>query len=74
MKFKRTPFIEIAIGLLLVAIGFILWLWSTQLLWILIYPQPLAKSLIEIIPYVFWAIGTILLIDGFRRWFSSRSL
>jgi protein-S-isoprenylcysteine O-methyltransferase Ste14 len=68
MKFKGTPFLEIAIGLLLVVIGFILWLWSIQLFWILIYPQPLAKSLIETLPYVFWATGAILVIDGFRRW------
>ena len=68
MNFKRKPFFEVAIGLLLVAIGFVLWWWSTQLVWILIYPQPLAKTLIESMPFVFWAIGILLVIDGFRRW------
>jgi hypothetical protein len=71
MKFKRASFFEVAAGLLLVIIGFILWWWSTQLVWILIYPQPLAKSLIESIPFVFWAIGFALVMDGFRRWLKS---
>jgi hypothetical protein len=71
MKLKRAPFFEVAAGLLLVIIGFILWWWSTQLIWILIYPQPLAKSLIETMPFVFWIIGFVLVIDGFRRWLRS---
>ena len=67
MKSKKTPFFEIATGLLLVLFGFILWWWSTQLVWILIYPQPLEKSLIEGLPFVFWAIGPVLVVDGLRR-------
>lgn len=68
MDFKRKLVFEVATGFLLVAIGFILW-WSTQLAWILIYPQPLAKALIESMPFVFWVTGVVLVIDGFRRWF-----
>ena len=68
MNSKRAPFVEVAAGLLLVVTGFILWLWSKQLVWIQIYPQPLAKSLIEIVPFIFWATGTVLVVDGFRRW------
>jgi uncharacterized protein YjeT (DUF2065 family) len=67
MKFESAPFFEVAIGLLIVAIGFIVWWWSTQLIWILIFPQPLAKSIIESTPFVFWAIGVVLVMDGFRR-------
>ena len=67
MKSKRAPFFEVAAGLLLVVIGFILWWWSTQLVWIQIYPQPLEKSLIESMPFAFWAIGVVLVMDGFRR-------
>jgi hypothetical protein len=67
MKSKISPFFEIVAGLLLVIVGFILWLWSTQLVWILIYPQPLAKSLIEAIPLVFWVTGYVLVIDGIRK-------
>jgi hypothetical protein len=67
MKFKSTPFFEVVVGLLLVAIGFILWWWSAQLVWIQIYPQPLTKSLIESMPFAFWAIGVVLVMDGFRR-------
>ena len=68
MDFKRKPFFEVATGLLLVAIGSILWWWSTQFAWILIYPQPLAKALIESMPFVFWLTGVVFVIDGFRRW------
>ena len=67
MKSKRAPFFEFIAGVLMVVIGFILWWWSKQLSWIQIYPQPIAKSLIESVPLVFWATGVILVIDGFRR-------
>lgn len=73
MMFKRKPFFEVAAGSLLVAIGFVLRWWSTEVVWILIYPQPLAKYLIEIIIRVFWAIGVILVIDGLRRLFTKKS-
>ena len=67
MKVKRVSLLELATGLLLVAIGFILYWWSTQLVWILIYPQPLARSLIESMPFIFWVIGIFFIIDGLRR-------
>ena len=67
MKSKGAPFFEVATGVLMVVIGFILWWWSKQLIWIQIYPQPIAKSLIESAPLVFWVTGVILVIDGFRR-------
>ena len=67
MKSKKTPFLEVAAGLLLVLFGFILWWWSTQLAWILIYPQPLEKSFIEGLPFAFWALGPVLVVIGLRR-------
>ena len=67
MKSKRTPFFEVATGVLIVLLGFILWWWSKQLIWIQSYSQPIAKSLIESAPLVFWATEVILIIDGFRR-------
>ena len=67
MKVKRKAFLEVATGLSLFAIGLILRWWSAQLVWILTYPQPLAKYLIEIIIRIFWAIGVILVVDCFRR-------
>ena len=67
MGFKRKPFLEVAAGLLLVAIGSIL-LWLTQFAWILIYPQFLVKALIESMPFIFWVTGAVLVIDGFIRW------
>lgn len=67
MDKKRVIFYEICIGLLFIGIGFIVWWWSTSLLWILIYPPPLAKQFIESLPFVCWGLGTLLLIDSMRR-------
>ena len=64
---KKVPIIEITIGSLLIAIGVILWWWSTQFVWILIHPPPLTKRFIDGLPYIFWMLGTLLIIDGIRR-------
>ena len=67
MDGKRTIIIEICIGLLFIFLGFILWWWSKQLLWILIHPPPLVKLLIESLRFVLWGLGSLLVIDGVRR-------
>ena len=67
MDGERIVDIEIWIGLALIIIGFIVWWWSKQLLWILIYPPPLAKLLLDSLPFLFGGLGTILVIDGVRR-------
>jgi hypothetical protein len=70
---KNVIVFEICIGLLLIIIGFIVWWWSTHLLWILIYPPPLAKQLIDGLPFVFWSLGALLFIDGMRRKINDRT-
>ena len=67
MDRKRVIVLEIYVGLLLVTIGCIVWWWSKQLLWILIYPPPLVKQLIDSLPFVLWGLGGVLVIDGVRR-------
>ena len=47
MKSEQALFLEVAAGLLFVVTGFILWWWSTHLVWIQIYPPPLEKIIIE---------------------------
>ena len=74
MEGKRIVDIEIWIGLALIIIGFIVWWWSKQLLWILIYPPPSAKLFIENLPFVFWGLGTLLVIDGVRRKINDRQI
>ena len=64
---KRIYVIEICTGVVLIVIGFILYWWSTQLLWILIHPPPLGKQLIESLPLVFWVIGALLIVDSVGR-------
>ena len=67
MERTRVAVFEICGGLLLIVTGSILWWWSKQLLWILIYPPPLAKQLIESLPFAFWGVGALLVVDGVRR-------
>jgi hypothetical protein len=73
MNMKSVIGFESCIGLLLIIIGFIVWWWSTHLLWILIYPPPLAKQLIDGLPFVFWSLGALLFIDGMRRKIKDRT-
>jgi len=71
MTVKRIQYFEAASGFFLILLGFFIWWWSTQLIWILIYPQPLEKTLIEVMPFVFWTIGLVLIVDGLRRVFET---
>ncbi|UCG45310.1 MAG: hypothetical protein JSV58_00580 [Candidatus Bathyarchaeota archaeon] len=67
MKDERLANIEISLGVLLVTAGLILWWWSRLLLWILVYPPPMAKTLVEDLPIAFWGLGALLIVDGIRR-------
>jgi hypothetical protein len=67
MDGEQSVIFEICIGGVLVGIGFILHWWSTQLLWILIHPSPVAKQFVESLPFVFWIIGALLVVDSIRR-------
>jgi hypothetical protein len=67
MDSERVYVIEICTGGVLIVIGFILQWWSTQLLWILIHPPPLAKQFVDSLPFVFWMLGTLLVGDSVRR-------
>jgi hypothetical protein len=59
--------IRLCIGALLIVLGFILRWWSIQLLWILIHPPPLAKLFVDSLPFVFWVIGALFIVDTMRR-------
>ena len=74
MEVKRRYVIEIFIGLVIIIIGFILHWRSKQLLWILIYPPPMAKQFIESLPFVFWSLGALFIIDGVRRMMRCKEL
>jgi hypothetical protein len=74
MDSESVILFEFYFGVLFIVIGFIVWWWSTHLLWILIYPPPLAKQFIESIPFVFWGLGALLFMDGVRRKIKDRTL
>ena len=67
MEKKRVIFFEIGISILFIFTGFFVWWWSNQLPWILIFPPPLAKQLIEIIPFICLGLGILLIFDVLRR-------
>lgn len=67
MSNKKRPLIEICTGLILILLGFLLNWWSKRLVWIEIYPPPIAKQIIEVIPIIFWGLSALLIGDGVRR-------
>jgi hypothetical protein len=67
MDQKSIVIFEICFGILFVVLGFIIWWWSTHLLWILIYPPPLAKQFINNLPFIYWGISILLFVDSVRR-------
>ena len=74
MDGERIHITEFCSGVVLLVIGFIVYWWSTQLVWVLIYPPPLAKQFIESLPFVFWIIGAFFVIDGVRRMMKRKEL
>ena len=60
--------IEIFIGFFFIILGFFISYWSSQLIWIQIYPPPFEKTLLEILPVVFWIIGILLFVDVSIKW------
>lgn len=72
MKLSRIVIFELGLGLILVVAGFFLWCWSMDLFWIMIYPPPLEKRLIETIILMVWAVGAVFVIDGLRRFIKNK--
>ncbi len=64
---EKRPLMEICAGLIFILLGFLLNWWSKQLVWIEIYPPPIAKKIIDVIPFFFWTLSTLLIVDGVRR-------
>jgi hypothetical protein len=67
MEKNKVTIIELIISLLFVVTGLLVWWWSQQLVWILIFPPPLEQQLIEIIPFICWGLGILLILDALRR-------
>ena len=67
MEKKRVMLVEFCVGVLFIATGLFVWWWSQQLPWILIFPPPMAKQIIETIPFVSVGLGVLFLLDAIRR-------
>ena len=72
MSGKSVAIIEGIIGLILLIAGAADYWWSRQLVWIMTYPPPIQKQVIDILPYIVSIIGMILIIDSFRRYIGSK--
>jgi len=67
MEKEKVIIIEVFASLLLTVTGLVLWWWSQQLVWILLYPPPLEKQIIENVPFIFWGFSIIFILDALRR-------
>jgi hypothetical protein len=64
---KKANIFRIIGGIFFFSLGFILWKWSKQWLWVLIYPPPIAKQFIEKMSLILCILGVLLVFDGVRR-------
>lgn len=66
-KLNKLIFVEIFLGIVFVVAGIYVCFWAAKTVWIMIYPPPKEKQIIEALPYLFWLIGVFLVGDGIRR-------
>jgi hypothetical protein len=67
MKKNEAQYVEIIIGLFLTTLGALIQWWSKKLAWIMIHPPPIKKQILNILPYLLWAIGIVLILDYIRK-------
>ena len=67
MTAKRAALAELLIGCALLAMGAVVHWWARQLLWIMIYPPPVEKQILDVLPYALIIVGAVLIIDSARR-------
>ncbi len=58
---------EISIGIAMSVIGLLIEFWLKQLLWILIFPPPLGRQVLEALPVIFLVFGGALIVDVVYR-------
>jgi hypothetical protein len=57
MTRERYVIIEFLFGVILLAVGAVIYWWKNQLIWILIYPPPIEKQVLDVVPCIFWIVG-----------------
>jgi len=72
MRVRRAAIIELLIGLVLLIVGVAVYWWTSQLFWIMIYPPPVEKQILDVLPYIAWIVGAALILDSIRRFFGSK--
>ena len=72
MRVRRAAIIELLIGLVLLIVGVAVYWWTSQLFWIMIYPPPVEKQILDVLPYITWIVGAALILDSIRRFFGSK--
>jgi len=56
----------------LLIVGVAVYWWTSQLFWIMIYPPPVEKQILDVLPYITWMVGAVLILDSIRRFFRSK--
>jgi len=69
---KRVAIVELLIGLAFLIVGVAVYWYARQLFWMMIYPPPIEKQILDVLPYVTWTIGAVLVLDSIKRFFRSR--
>ena len=69
MPRKRYVIIEFFVGVIMLAVGAGIYGWKSQLIWTMIYPPPVEKQVLDAVPYLFWIVGLIFIVDSVRRRF-----
>jgi len=72
MRVRGAAIVELLIGLVLLIVGVAVYWWTSQLFWIMIYPPPVEKQILDVLPYITWIVGAALILDSIRRFFGSK--
>jgi len=72
MRVRGAAIVELLIGLVLLIVGVAVYWWTSQLFWIMIYPPPVEKQILDVLPYITWMVGAVLILDSIRRFFRSK--
>jgi len=69
---KTIAITEFLAGILFLIIGAAVQIWTRQLYWIMIYPPPIQKQILDVLPYAIWAVSALLILDSVRRLLKSK--
>lgn len=67
MRTTGSGILELAAGVAMIMSGFAVSHWASTITWITVYPPPLEKQLLDLLPLLLWVSGIALIIDAGRH-------